>query len=311
MSIYIHKCNTISVFDSFEDGILAHIHEKGLRKLIEPDYKSIIPAAHLRRMSKVIRMGVAAALKTKTDYLTEGIIVGSGLGCFDNSAIFTKEYLIKREGLLSPTAFIQSTDNTIAGQIGLILKDNSYNITYLHKGIAFENALTDAILLAAENGKNVLLGAVDEKVELFDVKNEKSKYWLGEGASFFILSAQNQNALACIKSCTVISVAPDNITLEIKSFLARNSFKKPDLVLYGNSFLNEFSVPKYIDEIEVVDYSALCGVYFSNSAFGTQLAVEIIASGKYEGKEVKRILLVNNFFDKDFGIIYLTENQHE
>src|SRR5690606_39795759 len=55
------------------------------------------------------------------------------------------------------------TPNAIAAQIGLLSKNKGYNITHVHRGLAFENALLDAMMTINENpAKNYLLGAVDE-----------------------------------------------------------------------------------------------------------------------------------------------------
>ena len=67
------------------------------------------------------------------------------------------------EEMLPPTAFIQSTHNTVAAQIALMLKCHAYNNTFVHKGISFESALLDGIMLMRDNeASNFLVGAIDE-----------------------------------------------------------------------------------------------------------------------------------------------------
>ncbi len=69
----------------------------------------------------------------------------------------------QKEQLLTPTAFIQSTHNTIGAQIALLLGCNGYNNAFVHRGFSFESALLDACLLIKENeAHNVLVGAIDE-----------------------------------------------------------------------------------------------------------------------------------------------------
>src|SRR5690606_5397812 len=101
--------------------------------LIHPDYKTIIPPALIRRMGNLIKMGVGAALSVKADNKIAGIVVGTGLGCIENTDIFLREFIERPAGALSPTAFIQSTHNTVAGQIALILKEHGYNSTYTQR----------------------------------------------------------------------------------------------------------------------------------------------------------------------------------
>ena len=306
---YLHNMKTLSLLKSFDDGILNALHETKSQILQEPDYKKIIPAANLRRMSKVIKMGVATGISTAKDFEIGAIIVGTGLGCFDNSIIFTREYHENKEGSLSPTAFTQSTDNTIAGQLALILQNNNYNITYAHKGLAFENALTDALLISHEENVNVLVGGLDENINFFEIPEEcKNKnYWLGEGASFFILNQHAENSLAKILHCSTRSTGKTEEI--IVDFLQTNQLEMPDLILYGNSFLNETDVEQDIKCAKVFNYSNTCGIYFTNSSFALHLATEIISNKSLaaeKGFEAENILIINNFYNSDLGLIYIS-----
>lgn len=308
MSVYIHNCSTISVLDSFEQGILNALDSKS-KKLIEPDYRQFIPPTLLRRMSKVIRLGVTPGLKMPESNHVKGIIVGTGVGCFDNSIQFSKKYIHGQEGLLSPTDFIQSTDNTIAGQLGLILKNNGYNITWTHKGIAFENALIDAMLLCNEETCTVLVGGVDEHISLFESEHSTHDKWAGEGSSFFILGTESTNARAKIEACETLAI-DNNIENTVNLFLESNKLNKPEIILYGNSFLSAVEIPVSVMGINVFNYSAVCGLYLTNPAFAMHLAADII-SNQQEAAEhnftANSILVVNNFNDTDCGFIYLSK----
>ena len=239
MRAYVHKCSSISVLHSLENGILRSINGSTPKELIEPNYKEIIPASYLRRMSKIIKMGVATALITMKEENAEGIIVGSGVGCCYNTLLFINEYYNRDTGILSPNAFIQSTDNTIAGQIALILQKNSYNITYIQKGLAFENALIDAVLLSEEIQNNVLVGGVDEWIRKFELNTETKTlhpgYWIGEGATFFILKQEEKGAIAKVSACGILSANKSTLQETVESFLKGHQLPLPDLILYGNS----------------------------------------------------------------------------
>lgn len=68
--------------------------------------------------------------------------------------------------MLAPTAFIQSTFNTIGAQIASLSKNRCYNNTYAHRAFSFESALLDAILLLQEGeARNVLVGGIDEMTD--------------------------------------------------------------------------------------------------------------------------------------------------
>lgn len=43
-----------------------------------------------------------------------------------------------REQMLNPTAFIQSTFNTVGAQLALLLKIHAYNVTYVHRGLSLK-----------------------------------------------------------------------------------------------------------------------------------------------------------------------------
>ena len=68
-----------------------------------------------------------------------------------------------KEEFLTPTSFIQSTHNTVGAQIALLLKCHGYNFAYVHRGLSFESALTDAMMrLEQGHAENILTGGIDE-----------------------------------------------------------------------------------------------------------------------------------------------------
>jgi 3-oxoacyl-[acyl-carrier-protein] synthase II len=306
MSVYIHEYRTISRIDSFQSSILSAIQERS-GNAIEPDYKQYIPPNLLRRMNKAQRLGVGCALSLSQDDLPDGIVVGTGIGCYGNSIKFTEHYLEKTAGALSPTAFTQSTDNTIAGQIAIIQKNGGYNSTYIHKGVSFENALLDAFLLILEGKKKILIGGVDERLEFFGGRSEDN---IGEGSSFFTVSSEiSPVRLNC---SWILNSTPEKIVDDVKEFLIKNGLEKPDLVLYGQSFLNDVQIDPVNLSERIFDYSAVSGVYFTNSAFAVQMACEIIKFPKQALKnqlQAKRILVLNDFYNELYGITYISENE--
>src|SRR5690606_5551866 len=117
---------------------------------VDPDYKQWIDVKQIRRMSRVVKMGVAAAnLSLEAAGLTapDAIITGTAYGCLDDTGVFLKKMVEQQEEMLTPTAFIQSTHNTVAGQIALLLQCHGYNNTFVNRGFSFENALLDAMMI--------------------------------------------------------------------------------------------------------------------------------------------------------------------
>ena len=129
----------------------------------EPDYKQVIDVKYIRRMSRIIKIGVAAALECLQEAKLsnpDAIITGTAYGCMEDTGIFMKKLVENNEELLTPTAFIQSTHNTVGAQIALILSCNQYNNTFVHRGFSFETALLDAMMLLKDKeAENVLIGS--------------------------------------------------------------------------------------------------------------------------------------------------------
>ena len=173
MKAYIRSSACLSAQNTFgSDGFLDDIVEYTDTRLpvIEPDYKQYIDPKLIRRcMSRVIKRGVAAAKQCLDDAKVElpgAIITGTALGCVEDTVTFLTRIIEQDEQLLPPTAFIQSTHNTVAAQIALMLKCHGYNNTFVHKGISFESALFDAIMLLQEGeADNILVGGTEEMVD--------------------------------------------------------------------------------------------------------------------------------------------------
>ncbi len=103
----------------------------------EPDYKDYIPdPLARRRMSRIIKMGLTSAMIALKDSGLEsidGLITGTGWGCLADTERFLNSIYENDERLLNPSAFIQSTPNTIGAQIALSLGTNCYNVSYVQE----------------------------------------------------------------------------------------------------------------------------------------------------------------------------------
>ena len=278
--------------------------------LVEPNYKELLKPALLRRMSKVLKMGNYSAKAVLTDSLgnthkPDAIVVGTGLGCIRDTLGFLEEVLKNDEQTLAPTAFIQSTHNSIAGQIALMLENYGYNMTVVQQSLSFEMALMDAGLqLETESAKSILVGAADELTEKLetllqelslDLKIEMPA--LGEGAAFFLATAQPQeNTVAEVEKMVTLNNAQNWDEFLEKNKINLNDF---DLILSGDQRLTPFPLPQ-------ISFKQYCGEYFTAPAFATHLALEI-----FRGKltppnigECKRILILNTF-GGNYGAIAL------
>ena len=305
---------------------------------IEPDYKDYIDVKQIRRMSRIIRMGVAAAMECLQEAdmkVPDAIITGTAYGCLEDTGSFITKMVEFNEELLTPTAFIQSTHNTIGAQIGLMLQCNHYNNAFVHRGFSFESALLDGMLLLKENEvSNVLVGAIDEitnishailkrfdlykkeEISSLDIFKTESKGTIaGEGAAFFLLANEKSindyaqlDGLKTFYKPTGIKEIEDNIS----SFIAEHgiSLNDIDLVITGrNGDINSDKIFVQLSEnifnkSDTVNYKNLCGEYPTASAFSLWLGANIIKTGtvpsvlNYTGpkdNKIKRILIYNYY----------------
>ena len=227
-----------------------------------------------------------------------------------------------QEKFLNPTSFIQSTHNTIAAYIAVMLKCNKYNITYVHGSLSFENALLNALLLIHEKPENnILVGGVDEitpqhheiksvnhrfKKELIDhlklASYESEGTVPGEGSIFFTLNAKKSNNSYAVIRGLETYYKPGNLDeseKRISEFLMRKqlSADRIDLIIFGlNGDMHANKVYKHLQNglfknTNQACFKHLCGEYPTSSAFGVWLAANIIRR-----KTIPDIIQVNGPF---------------
>jgi 3-oxoacyl-[acyl-carrier-protein] synthase II len=282
-------------------------------KCIEPDYAAYIDAKSLRRMSRIIKMGVAAAmecLQEAGDKEPGAIITGTALGCLEDTGLFLTSIIEQKEEMLQPTPFIQSTHNTVGSQIALLLKCHGYNNTFVHRGFSFESALLDAMMLLHEGEiTTVLAGSIDEITDIshailtrfglykrFPVPNlslftSASKGSIaGEGAAYFLLASQpSASAYAQLNGVSTFYKPVDITEIEqhVLSFLSSHQIKMEDidLVITGRSGDTKGdSVYKQLEgsvfkNKSLINYKHLSGEYSTSTSFALWLAANILKRG--------------------------------
>lgn len=284
-SVYINSVGSVSAQKTFDNSeFLSEISEYHATELtvVAPDYKAYIPPAAARRMAKGIKMSTVSsqtALKEAGIENIDAIIVGTGLGCLADSAKFVGDIINNDEQFLTPTRFIQSSHNTVAGQIALGLGCKGYNFTYVNSTVSFESSLLDAQLQLENNeAQNILVGGVDEMVDHhvkshqlighFKTEAITSKSLLtsktegaimAEGSHFFVLSNKKQSSTYAELVAVQIynNLIQDQLPSQIESFLADNDTTKDDvdLVILGNN--GDFNFDGY--------YNSLSEGYFKNT----------------------------------------------
>jgi len=316
MGVYIKGMGNISPQNSWGDApLLANpIGYAGDRlKCIEPDYSQFVDVKQLRRMSRIIKMGVAAgslALQEAGLKAPNGIITGTSYGCLEDTGIFLSKMIESNENALNPTPFIQSTHNTIGSQIALLLQCQGYNQTYTQRAFSFEHALIDALLDLKDNPDQfILAGGMDEITNYshalqkrFGIfrRNSSSSLDLfkghdrgtlnGEGAAYFVLSGiKGEDNTICLDSAeTFFKPAKTTFQNKILSFLESAGLRADeiDMVMIGKSGDKTLDIES--DKISSSLFSSssvgvfkhLCGEYPTASAFALWLSISIMRDKK-------------------------------
>jgi 3-oxoacyl-[acyl-carrier-protein] synthase II len=281
---------------------------------IEPDYSAYIDAKSIRRMSRIVKMGVAAAfqcLREAEVAVPDAIVTGTAYGCLGDTEVFLSRLIQQQEEALSPTAFIQSTHNTVGAQIALMLQCTGYNNTFVHRGFSFESALLDAVMLLQEGAaKTVLTGGLDEITNASHAILERFGLYRqsaadaggtaaavdGEGATFFLLTSEpSERDHAILEGLDTFYKPATTAEIEnkIDRFLSAHSLTRGDIDLV----------------VTGADYKHLCGDYPTASAFALAMAAEALNGARAEagtGKP-KRILIHNNYLNIHHSLMLITK----
>ncbi|NIJ55132.1 beta-ketoacyl synthase chain length factor [Dyadobacter arcticus] len=307
---YISAASTISHQPTFQNagfsGMIVPLAAESI--LISPDYKRFIEAGLLRRMSKILRMSVACSkdcLEQAGVEQPDAIVVGTGLGCLQDTEKFLN-HSITIEGLLPPTSFIQSTHNTMAGQISLSIGNHGYNMTHTQNSLSFEHALQDAMLLLTEGENDILAGAADEYIEILTEischLNVYPRSPLTSAASFFLLSSKEKSGtLAQIKDVATFGLV-NSIPDTILALLAENETNADalDLVLFAGNISNDLTIAG-VDPDKSLDYKNLSGIYPTASAFALHYAVDRMQ----QDKSIRNVLICNALIKSNLGLTLL------
>lgn len=345
--IYVNGISCISAQPTFLDGFLTKYsvnQNDNILPVIEPSYKEYIPIGAIRRMGKAVKMGIVAsleALKNAEISIPEAIIVGTGLGCLQDTEKFLTGILDNEEQHLTPTAFIQSTHNTVAGQIALNLCCKGLNFTFVNGATSFESAILEAKMQIQQQFlQNILVGGIDEKSDytynlyklekiikpenqapfsIFDATTQGTIF--SEGATFFVLS----DSLTTDTYAELVDVffvnKIQNLNDFINHFLSKNGLSTDDidLLISGRNAnledVNGFDEVEKIFSAPKIYYKHLSGDYFTASSFGCWVGCNILKTnnipdvfflkGGQVKKQIKNILLYNQFQGRDNSLILL------
>ncbi len=349
---YVNGIGIISPQKTFDhENFLSEVteYQHNVLTCVIPDFKAYINPIQMRRLSRMLRIGLSAATICLRDARIEtpdGIITATGYGFLEETAKFLNEVLNQSEKQLTPTYFMQSTSNALAGLVALTFKCMGFNNTYASRGFGMENALIDGLMQLNENpSANLLIGSYDEAAEvqykasiranhfkveyvnnlkLFDTKTRGTIQ--GEGAAFFLLSGTASPSTWCsIRDLHMAyKPAPNQLHDELQNFLKKNNTKNTevDVVINGasgdidhdvviNKLLND-TVPESLE----IRFKHLSGEYSTSTSFAIWLGASILKKQEIpvavrpqpqrNTKGMDTILVINHYMGKIFTFILMT-----
>lgn len=310
--VYISSAAVTSPQQHFEEeGFLDNLNETndGALYIKEPNYRNYINPVAIRRMSKLLKMGISTgmnALEQAGIVKPDAIITGTGRGSMVDTEAFLLSMIELEEEALTPTSFIQSTYNSVNGWLALQTKSNGYNQTYVNRGASFELSMFDAQMLLneEEDVQCVLVGCFDEITPDYVRVKSKIGYWknpapdnlelfrhqdtpgtiAGEGAAFFTVSGTPESSLCSLLSIEMMQDAEHNeVTDRIDKKLAEHglSLSGIDVLLCGmNGDVNQQEMysaltGKADSNTSVAVFKHLCGEYDTSSGFATWVAAQL------------------------------------
>ena len=343
--MYINGIGCVAPQETKTKPLFSNLIEEEVLQLtiIKPNYKEYISPVKSRRMGKAIKMGIVActdALKEAQLEIPDAIIAGTGMGCQEDSEKFLEAVIKDSEQFLTPTSFIQSTHNTVAGSVALMLKCRAYNFTYCHRGFSFENALVDAELTFSENkAENILAFGIDEitehtrktfqragwnvnvetnPVKMLNGENKGSVY--GEGTASFVLSKNKlETTYGSLEKVDMLyKPSSEEVKNKLSEIAKENSV---DLVLVGYSGDPQFDqhYPKMeslFPEAAIGGFKHLVGEYHTVSSFALWLSCQVLKGQELpetvqlsgpSKKEFKSILIYNHYNNLDHSFILVNK----
>lgn len=312
---YINGSSTISHQASFRNPGFAKDMQplQAGSEVVKPDYKEFVDAKLIRRMSNILRMSIATSvdcLAQADEKNTGAIVVGTGLGCLQDTEKFLQTFKTV-EGLIPPTSFIQSTHNTISGQISLVLSNHNYNMTHTQNSLSFERAMEDALLLLDEGTDNVLVGAADEAIPVLDTFARNvglEGINLTSGATFLSISEhKGKHTHVVIEDCAAYGQIKEP-GKHMSQFIEQNEHTMLDIDLV----LSIAPITNKNTAVPAVDLSKFSGQYLTNAAFAVQVAIDLISSRSHtfagidNQSPIKRVLVYNNLVPGNLGLTLLS-----
>lgn len=314
--IYIKAAAQISMQQPLSEEWMQNpiLHTEPYVRSIEPNYRDFINPMEARRMGKLMKRALVTSLsvmRQSTIVQPDAIITGTAMGCIDYTDQFLRAMCCDGEELLKPTPFMQSTHNTISSLIAIYCKCHGYNVTYSHRGISFDSALTDALLqFRLGQINNALVGSHDELPAHWYTLLNKVGYTgclAGEASVSLMLSTDANNSWCEIADAQILH-RPSISTMK----QAINDLNLPHI----DALITEDSewARTYFGDTPLLHYKHLFGESYSASALAVYAAAcclrrQVVPTSLYAQASAESItprhILFMGKSDDDYSLILL------
>lgn len=157
------------------DKIATDVVRTGYCKIREEnelaEVRQYVPAMEARRMNKLLKAATLTSLKALQESgvdKPDAIVIGTQFGMLEQGEKILHHIADRGEDGISPTLFMQSTHNTIAGALAIRLGCHGYNLTFSNGDNTREDTIEEAKRLISEGKANhVLVGIHDYMPEHF------------------------------------------------------------------------------------------------------------------------------------------------
>lgn len=336
--VYIQAAEQISLQQPLCEAWMSepNVYDVSYARAIDPDFKQWLTPVESRRLGKILKRAwiTAQSLARKTGVEhPDAILVGTGLGCMENTERFLEALCRDGESLLSPTHFMQSTHNTIASLLALRSHTHGYNITYSHKDVSFDLALQDAwIQFRMGKIRTALVGGYDELTPSYFTLLERIGYMGGslpgtgsEAAAALLLSTEADQGLCELASMRMLyRPTEQELDKTLHELLAEAHLSPEALtaVMTGISGREAHDVPYHrftqqmLPGVPTLRYKQWFGISYTASAYAVYAAAHcldkgFIPEGMYYGNTAPRtgrpqaLLLLNQSEGKQYSLIIL------
>lgn len=174
------------------------------------DFSQWIKPVEARRMSMLLKRAVASAesITNKSALSPDAVIVATGYGCWSNTEKILQA-MSQDPAAALPTAFMQSTHNTVASLLAIRNGWHAYNSTVSAGTLSVECAFMEAwTLMQLKKAKTVLVGAYDEVTQTLE-KSMNNEFGQNINAvpvsTSFLLTSNNINSTAKAEVIDVIT----------------------------------------------------------------------------------------------------------